>query len=82
MTGGQREFGSFTYPPSPTELEWAGLMRNCSASVLTSPHTVVRIHHTGVSFGEVAKLVGEAWKVVSAEEKAKYEKMAAADKER
>ena len=37
---------------------------------------------SGISFGEVAKLVGEAWKTVSGEDKAKYERMAAADKER
>ena len=38
--------------------------------------------NTGIAFGEVAKLIGEAWKVASAEDKSKYERMAATDKER
>jgi hypothetical protein len=35
-----------------------------------------------MKFGEVGKTIGNRWKVISAEEKAKYEAMAKKDKER
>lgn len=35
---------------------------------------------TGISFGELGKMLGERWKGMTADEKAPYEKMAAKDK--
>lgn len=42
----------------------------------------IKTENPGIAFTEIAKVAGEKWKAVSAEEKAKYEKMAANDKER
>lgn len=38
--------------------------------------------YTGIAFGEVGKVLGEKWKALGPEDKAKFEKLAAADKER
>jgi hypothetical protein len=35
-----------------------------------------------INFGDIGKVIGEKWKVISAEEKARYEAMANKDKER
>lgn len=41
-----------------------------------------RLTKPGMSVVDVTKAAGEEWKTVSAQEKAKYEKMAAEDKKR
>ncbi|KAK9811520.1 hypothetical protein WJX72_005220 [[Myrmecia] bisecta] len=42
----------------------------------------VKAENPGIAFGEIGKVMGEKWKQVSPEERAKYEQMAANDKER
>ena len=42
----------------------------------------IKEENPGCSFGEVGKFLGAAWGAADAATKAKYEKMAAADKER
>jgi structure-specific recognition protein 1 len=42
----------------------------------------IKAENPDLTFGELAKKIGEAWKEMSAEDKVPYEEMAAADKER
>jgi structure-specific recognition protein 1 len=42
----------------------------------------IKEENPNISFGEIGRALGEKWKVISSEEKAKFEEMAKKDKER
>jgi ribosome-binding protein aMBF1 (putative translation factor) len=42
----------------------------------------IKEENPDMSFGEIGKALGEKWKVISSEEKSKFEKLAKKDKER
>ena len=44
------------------------------------PH--LKEKHPEATFGDLSKLAGEAWKAISAEDRAKYEKLAETDRKR
>ncbi|KAH8089269.1 high mobility group box domain-containing protein [Filobasidium floriforme] len=48
----------------------------------TAQRENVKKNNPGISFGEIGKQLGQQWREMTAQEKAPYEKQAAADKER
>lgn len=65
------------------------LNRSCACTLLHAPCglcTATRTHplhvHAGIAFGELAKVIGEKWAKLSAQEKAEYVKRFDEDKQR
>ena len=48
----------------------------------TAQREAVKANNPGISFGEIGKRLGAQWRDMTADQKAPYEKQAAADKER